>query len=389
MTKDARRTQYPCFLTYTTEKTHDIIRKNIHRSPLFSGSIEGTGPRYCPSIEDKVVKFPDKARHQVFIEPEGIWTNEMYIQGLSSSLPEDVQKELYASVPGLENVVFMRTAYAIEYDCIDPQQLKASLETKDIGGLFCAGQINGTSGYEEAAAQGVLAGINAVQYIKEEEPLVLKRSDAYAGVLIDDLITKGTTEPYRMMTSRAEYRLLLRQDNADLRLTEMGRRVGLVSDERYDAFRKKRDAVEKEKARLQACVVTPGQAAALLASRNLPPLKASVKAADLLMRQGIGYDDIRPVCGGDADKAAAMCVETEIRYDGYIKKQQRQVDKFASLEKKRLPDRFDYTQIKGLRLEAAAKLNKVRPETLGQAMRISGVSPADISVLAVYFGRKP
>ena len=388
MTKEARRVQYPCHLTYTTEKTHDIIRKNIHRSPLFSGSIEGTGPRYCPSIEDKVVKFPDKARHQVFIEPEGLWTNEMYIQGLSSSLPEDVQKELYASVPGLENAVFMRTAYAIEYDCIDPQQLKASLETKDIGGLFCAGQINGTSGYEEAAAQGILAGINAVQYIKEEEPLVLKRSEAYAGVLIDDLITKGTMEPYRMMTSRAEYRLLLRQDNADLRLTEMGRRVGLVSDERYDAFRKKRDAVEKEKVRLQACVVTPGQAAALLESKNLPLLKAPVKAADLLMRQGIGYEDIRSVCGGDADKAAAMCVETEIRYDGYIKKQQRQVDKFASLEKKRLPDHFDYTQIKGLRLEAAAKLNKVRPETLGQAMRISGVSPADISVLAVYFGRK-
>lgn len=388
MTKGAVKEQYPCYLTYTTEKTHEIIRKNIHRSPLYSGYIKGTGPRYCPSIEDKVVKFPDKERHQIFIEPEGIWTNEMYVQGMSSSLPEEVQKEMYASVPGLENVVFMRTAYAIEYDCIDPLQLKASLEIKDIQGLFCAGQVNGTSGYEEAAAQGILAGINAAQYIKNEEPLVLKRNDAYVGVLIDDLITKGTTEPYRMMTSRAEYRLLLRQDNADVRLTEMGRRVGLVSDARYDAFIKKREAVEKEKKRLANLTVSVAQAKELLEKKNLPSLKTAVKAISLLTRQGIGYSDIMPICGEDLPKDVTFCVETEIRYAGYIGKQQKQVEKYASLEKKRLPLDFDYTKIKGIRLEAAAKLSKIKPETLGQAMRISGVSPADISVLTVYFSSR-
>ncbi|MGI5849407.1 MAG: tRNA uridine-5-carboxymethylaminomethyl(34) synthesis enzyme MnmG [Christensenellales bacterium] len=387
MTKDAPKKQHPCYLTYTSEKTHDIVRANLHRSPLYSGSIKGTGARYCPSIEDKVVKFPDKQRHQIFIEPEGFWTNEMYIQGLSSSLPEDVQKEMYASVPGLENVVFMRAAYAIEYDCIDPQLLKASLETKDINGLFCAGQINGTSGYEEAAAQGIIAGINAVQYIKNEEPLVLKRSDAYAGVLIDDLVTKGTSEPYRMMTSRAEYRLLLRQDNADFRLTEAGRRIGLVSDKRYNAYLRKRDAVEKEKAYLHARTVGMEELSALFEEKNLPPLKSPIKAASLLTRQGIRYEDIRSICDSDIEKDAAFCVETEIRYEGYIRKQQKQVERFASLEKKRLPDGFDYKQIKGLRLEAAANLTKVRPETLGQAMRIPGVSPADISVLTVYFSR--
>ncbi|MDD5017037.1 MAG: tRNA uridine-5-carboxymethylaminomethyl(34) synthesis enzyme MnmG [Eubacteriales bacterium] len=389
MTKGAPREQYPCWLTYTKEKTHEIIRKNIHRSPLFSGSIEGRGPRYCPSIEDKVVKFPDKERHQVFIEPEGIWTNEMYVQGMSSSLPEDVQKEMYRSVPGLENVVFMRTAYAIEYDCIDPLQLKCTLELKDIQGLFCAGQLNGTSGYEEAAAQGIVAGINAAQYIKGEQSLVLRRSDAYAGVLIDDLVTKGTAEPYRMMTSRAEYRLLLRQDNADLRLTEMGRRVGLVSDARYDAYMKKREAVEHEKKRLALCTVSAEQVNAMLEQKGLPPIKEPVKAASLLMRQGIRYGDIKPICGIELQKEVAFCVETEIRYAGYIQKQQRQVEKYASLEKKRLPDHFDYQRVKGLRLEAAAKLSAVGPETLGQAMRISGVSPADISVLSVYFsGRR-
>ena len=278
MTKDVRRKQHPCYLTYTNEKTHDIIRANIHRSPLFSGNIEGTGPRYCPSIEDKVVKFPDKQRHQVFIEPEGIWTNEMYVQGMSSSLPEEVQKQIYASVPGLENAVFMRTAYAIEYDCIDPRQLKISLELKDIGGLFCAGQINGTSGYEEAAAQGIVAGINAAAYIRQEEPLVLTRSDAYAGVLIDDLVTKGTTEPYRMMTSRAEYRLLLRQDNADERLTEKGRRVGLVTDERYDSFMKKRQAIKKEKNRLEKCSVGVEDANAILSAKDLAACKSTDKS---------------------------------------------------------------------------------------------------------------
>ena len=385
LTHGAPREQHPCYLTYTTEKTHEIIRANIHRSPLFSGNIEGRGPRYCPSIEDKVVKFPEKERHQVFIEPEGAWTNEMYVQGLSSSLPEDVQKQVYASVPGLEQVVFMRTAYAIEYDCIDPLQLMASLQLKAIPGLFCAGQINGTSGYEEAAAQGIVAGINAVQYIKEETPLVLGRSDAYAGVLIDDLVTKGTAEPYRMMTSRAEYRLLLRQDNADARLTEMGRRVGLVTNERYDAYMKKREAVQREIQRLEQCTVGADRASALLVEKGQPAVDAPVRAAALLMRPGIGYYDLEAVCGAPCADDVALCVQTQIRYAGYIEKQRRQVQKYASLEKKKLPAGFDYTQVKGLRLEAAAKLTEVQPETVGQAMRISGVSPADISVLTVYF----
>jgi tRNA uridine 5-carboxymethylaminomethyl modification enzyme len=385
MTKGAPRKQTPCYLTYTNEETHEIIRQNIHRSPLYSGVIEGTGPRYCPSIEDKVVKFPHRDRHQIFIEPEGEWTNEMYIQGMSSSLPEEVQKAMYHTVPGLKNAVFMRTAYAIEYDCIEPTQLKLSLEAKDISGLFFAGQINGTSGYEEAAAQGVVAGINAAQYMKGEEPLVLGRSEAYAGVLIDDLVTKGTSEPYRMMTARAEYRLLLRQDNADVRLTEMGRRVGLVTDERYDAFMRKREAVEAEKARLNILNVDIAKANIVLATKEQPLLSAPVKAAALLTRQGIRYADLKDVCGADAEEDVALCVETEIRYAGYIDKQQRQVDRFAAMERKKLPEGFDYRQIKGLRLEAAAKLTAARPETLGQAMRISGVSPADISVLTVFF----
>lgn len=385
LTKGAPREQVPCYLTYTNEKTHEIIRRNLHLSPLYSGMIHGTGARYCPSIEDKVVKFPERDRHQVFIEPEGYYTNEMYVQGMSSSLPEEVQKEFYRTVPGLENVVFTRTAYAIEYDCIDPTQLKLSLMAKDVPGLFFAGQINGTSGYEEAAAQGIVAGINAVQYVRGEEPLVLKRSDAYTGVLIDDLVTKGTSEPYRMMTARAEYRLLLRQDNADVRLTELGRRVGLVTDERYDAYMRKREAVEKEKARLYACSVDVARANKVLEGKGQPILTAPVKAAALLMRQGISYADLKDICGADAPDDVALCVETEIRYAGYIEKQKRQVERFAGMEKKKLPADFDYHQIKGLRLEAAAKLTAAQPETLGQAMRISGVSLADISVLVVYF----
>ncbi len=370
MTKTEVRKQYPCYLTYTNERTHEIIRDNIHRSPLYSGKIDGTGPRYCPSIEDKVVRFPDKTRHQLFIEPEGVKTNEMYVQGMSSSLPEEVQKALYATVPGLERAVFMRPAYAIEYDCIEPTQLKASLEIKSIAGLFCAGQINGTSGYEEAAAQGVVAGINAVQYLREEPPMVLKRDDAYAGVLIDDLVTKGTVEPYRMMTSRAEYRLLLRQDNADERLTQMGRDVGLVSDERYDMFMKKREAVEQEKKRLSKTMVSAEQANDMLAAKGLAPLNAPAKAANLLMRQGVNYEDLGQICAVELERDVQFSVQTELRYQGYIDKQKKQVERFASLEKRQLPSGFDYTRIRGLRNEAAAKLTQIMPQTIGQASRI-------------------
>ncbi|NLD84136.1 MAG: tRNA uridine-5-carboxymethylaminomethyl(34) synthesis enzyme MnmG [Clostridiales bacterium] len=381
---EIRREQAPCYLTYTNEKTHEIIRQNIHRSPLYSGMIDGVGPRYCPSIEDKVVKFPDKDRHQIFLEPEGADTNEIYVQGMSSSLPEEVQKALYRTVPGLSNVHFVRTAYAIEYDCIDPTQLHLSLETKKLPGLFCAGQINGTSGYEEAAAQGLLAGMNAALQIKGRPPVVLGRADAYAGVLVDDIVTKGTAEPYRMMTYRAEYRLLLRQDNADERLTQIGRDAGLVSDERYDIYMKKMDAVRREMERLRTQTMPARDTSALFGGAT-----RGMKLSDLLARPDVTYGDIARMGAAPLDLPADVREQAEIRikYAGYIKKQEAQVGRFRSVEGRRLPPGFDYAAVPGLRTEARAKLNAGKPENIGQASRISGVSPADISVLMVYFSR--
>lgn len=384
---EIQREQVPCYLTYTNEKTHEIIRQNIHRSPLYSGQIKGTGPRYCPSIEDKVVKFPDKERHQLFLEPEGLDTAEVYVQGMSSSLPEEVQIALYRTVPGLEHVKFMRTAYAIEYDCIDPLQLKLNLELKEIEGLFMAGQINGSSGYEEAAAQGIVAGVNAVQYLRGEEPIILGRDTAYTGVLIDDLVTKGTSEPYRMMTSRAEYRLLLRQDNADERLTEIGRSVGLVSVERYDRYMRKKEAVAREINRLEQTVISGGaKLNAFLEQHGEAPAKSGVKLSELLKRPSVSYEDLNALTelpGYDED--ILRRIQTDIKYEGYIQKQRREVAHFRSLENKKLPMNMDYQKISGLRLEARAKLAAQRPENLGQAARISGVSPSDIAVLLVYF----
>ena len=373
-------------MTYTNERTHEVIRENLHRSPLFSGEIRGTGPRYCPSIEDKVVKFPEKERHQLFLEPEGWNTNEMYVQGMSSSLPEEVQIQLYRTIPGLEQVEFTRTAYAIEYDCIEPTQLRLSLESRAVKGLFFAGQINGSSGYEEAAAQGLLAGINSALYLREEEPVVLGRDQAYTGVLIDDLVTKGTREPYRMMTSRAEYRLLLRQDNADTRLTELGRRIGLVSDERYDRYCYKCEAIRRGIQVLEETVIPPGEAInAMLAGKGEKPLASGARLADLIRRPAVKWEDIMPFAGTeDYDADIAQQIENTLKYQGYIEKQQRQVEKFRSLENKKLPQDLDYGQIKGLRLEARAKLNQRKPENIGQAARISGVSPSDIAVLTVF-----
>ena len=381
------REQVPCWLTHTTKKTHEIIRENLHRSPMYSGSIEGIGARYCPSIEDKIVRFSDKESHQVFIEPEGRHTNEMYPQGLSTSLPIDVQREMYRSVPGLENVRIMRPAYAIEYDCIDSKDLKLSLESKAISGLFFAGQINGSSGYEEAAAQGIIAGINAVQYIKGDEPLILDRSQAYVGVLIDDLVTKGTNEPYRMMTSRAEYRLLLRQDNADMRLTEIGYKIGLVDNKRYDWFMKKCERVEKEINRLKDFILSPTQEIInYLEKRGSSPIKSGITLYELLKRPEISYQDIEYLGGPGEIKLRQdrEQVEVSIKYEGYIKKQLRQANQFKKMESKRIPEGIDYSKISGLRLEARQKLNQVKPESIGQASRISGVSPADISVLMIY-----
>lgn len=394
--KDIKRDQISCWLTYTNEKTHEIIRGNIHRSPLFSGAIEGTGPRYCPSIEDKVMKFPDKDRHQVFIEPEGEYTNEMYIGGMSSSLPEDVQYAMYRSVPGLENANIVRNAYAIEYDCINALQLMPSLEFKTISGLFSGGQFNGSSGYEEAAAQGIMAGINAARKLQGKEPVILDRSQAYIGVLVDDLVTKETFEPYRMMTSRAEYRLLLRQDNADLRLTEIGHEIGLIDEERYAAFCKKKELIKSEVARLNETMVGANRAVqAFLELHDSTPLKTAVSMADLIRRPEFSYEVVAPLDLKRPDFSdERFCQEImdqiniEIKYDGYIKRQRQQVEHFKKLEKKRIPADIDYESIHNLRKEARQKLNQVRPENIGQASRISGVSPADISVLLVYLGTK-
>lgn len=389
--EDIAREQVPCYLTYTNEKTHEIIRANLHRSPLYSGVIEGTGPRYCPSIEDKVVRFADKQRHQIFIEPEGEGTNEMYVQGMSSSLPEDVQIALYRTVPGLEHCQFMRTAYAIEYDCIDATQLKLSLEFKAVHGLFGAGQFNGTSGYEEAAAQGLIAGINAVQYIEQKEPLVLDRSEGYIGVLIDDIVTKGSKEPYRMMTSRAEYRLLLRQDNADERLTKKGYDIGLISEERYQRFLQKMADVEKEKERIYATGIAPKEEVqAFLEAHHSTPLKTGVKLADLLKRPELTYEDLaeidpdRPALPQEVWQQAAI----QIKYEGYIRQQKQQVEQFKKLEKRLLPEDLDYHEVKGLRLEAIQKLNAIKPSSIGHASRIAGVSPADVAVLLIHLEQK-
>ncbi|MFQ9298807.1 MAG: tRNA uridine-5-carboxymethylaminomethyl(34) synthesis enzyme MnmG [Clostridia bacterium] len=383
--------QQDCYLTYTNEETHKIIRENLHRSPLYAGKIEGTGPRYCPSIEDKVVRFSDKPRHQVFIEPVGLDTDEMYAQGMSSSLPEDVQIAMYRTLPGLEHCEFTRPAYAIEYDSIDPSKLKLSLEYKDIDGLFFAGQTNGTSGYEEAACQGLIAGINSALKIKGKNPVILDRTQGYIGVLIDDIVTKGTNEPYRMMTSRAEYRLLLRQDNADLRLTEIGHEIGLISEERYQKFLQKKANIEKEMERLRKTIVKPSEKVnKFLEEKGTTPLSTGSKLSELLKRTEIRYKDLAQIDENMPELSAQEKeeVEIQIKYEGYIKMEEEQVAKFKKMESKTLSEDIIYQDIKGLSLEARQKLDKIKPLSIGQASRISGVSPADINVLLIYLQMK-
>ncbi len=379
--------QEPCYLTRTTERTKQVIMENIKRSAMYRGDIESVGPRYCPSIEDKVVRFNDKLSHQTFIEPEGLETKEMYIQGISTSLPYEVQVKMYQSITGLENCKIMRPAYAIEYDCVDPTQLKPSLEIKGVENLFSAGQFNGTSGYEEAAAQGLMAGINAVLKIKEKDPFILDRSEAYIGVLIDDLVTKGTNEPYRIMTSRCEYRLYLRQDNADLRLTEKGYGVGLVSKERYSQYRDKKEALEKEMNRLKTEKISPKEGNPILEEINLPTINVGMTLYEFLKRPEFNYEIIEKIGKGpkeDLMKSVKEQCEIIIKYEGYIDKQLKQIDQFKKLENKKLPEEIDYSKIDGIRLEARQKLNDIKPLSIGQASRISGVSPADISVLLIY-----
>jgi len=391
LNKAIEREQVPCWLTYTNERTHEIIRQNLHRSPMYSGEIKGIGARYCPSIEDKVVRFSDKESHQVFIEPEGLDTNEMYVQGLSSSLPVEVQIAVYRTVPGMERVEIMRPAYAIEYDCIDSTQLKLSLESREVEGLFMAGQINGSSGYEEAAAQGIIAGINAVQYIRQEEPLILDRSDAYIGVLIDDLVTKGTPEPYRMMTSRAEYRLLLRQDNADMRLTEKAYRIGLAGKERYYRLCYKQERIQKELERLRNTIISPSDFVnQYLLGKSSSPLKSGIQMYNLLKRPEISFSDLIRLgqIGEEIEPEIQEQLEIHVKYEGYIQKQLKQVEQFKKMEKVKIPPDMDYSKVKGLKIESVQKLQKLQPENLGQASRISGVSPADISVLMVYLEKR-
>ncbi|WP_028988432.1 tRNA uridine-5-carboxymethylaminomethyl(34) synthesis enzyme MnmG [Thermicanus aegyptius] len=386
--------QLPCWLTYTQPTTHLLIQNNLDRAPLYSGAIEGTGPRYCPSIEDKIVRFADKQRHQVFLEPEGRHTNEVYVQGMSTSLPEDVQIEMLRSIPGLENVQMMRTGYAIEYDALDPTQLWPTLETKRLPGLFTAGQINGTSGYEEAAGQGIIAGINAALKILGKEPLILKRSEAYIGVLIDDLVTKGTNEPYRLLTSRAEYRLLLRHDNADLRLTPIGYKIGLISEERYQRFKEKVRMIDEEIKRLENTKLRPDEKTnRILSAMGSAPLTLSITAADLLRRPEITYEHLEQIVESNEtiSKEVKEQVEIQIKYKGYIEKQLQQIEKLQKMENKRLSENLNYDEIPGLATEARQKLKKISPLTIGQASRISGVNPADISILLVYLeqqGRK-